>query len=500
MGDNHRVGLGVGTLFLLYVAFFSGGVAAQEHVNGTGACCMYNAAPNDTCGVCDPTLCAIAGGYFVGNGTDCANDTCGEEGACCLSEDICLVCDFESCEWADGVFLGPGVQCDTNHTCPVNITETVTVTETATQTVTATETNTGTTDPTQTETGTITVTETFTQTATATTDPSTTEPEQNGACCRAEDKCVQITEEKCGTLMDTFFGVGVPCGVNGTCPGNITETVTVTRTATQTGTATETNTGSTDSTQTETGTVTITETVTETATATTDPSTTEPEQNGACCRAEDKCVQITEEQCDTLMDTFFGVGVPCGVNETCPGNLTETETATRTITQTGTETVTDTTGTGTQTVTETATETFTRTVSESSSTADTSSTTVDTSTSTTTADVGGCCVDNGCIIVDEQSCQIAAGFFLGIGTDCANPDCPTTTTTSDDTSDDDITTDTISDDDDDDEDGGGPDPTVAITVGVAMAVIGFCAILVIANGTTRRRTTYERVDRTTFRR
>ncbi|MCK4343070.1 MAG: hypothetical protein KAY37_15250, partial [Phycisphaerae bacterium] len=76
----------------------------------TGACCV-----GTTCSVQNEYYCGVAGGIYIGDGTDCGPpDPCSDiTGACCVGT-TCSVQNEYYCLDAGGIYLGDGISCTPN--------------------------------------------------------------------------------------------------------------------------------------------------------------------------------------------------------------------------------------------------------------------------------------------------------------------------------------------------------------------------------------------------
>ncbi|HRX84675.1 MAG TPA: hypothetical protein P5572_06600, partial [Phycisphaerae bacterium] len=72
----------------------------------TGACCS-----NGVCSITTQPECLLAGGNYVGDGTDCSNDPC-SQGACCAPDGTCSLTTSADCALAGGSYRGDGTTCD----------------------------------------------------------------------------------------------------------------------------------------------------------------------------------------------------------------------------------------------------------------------------------------------------------------------------------------------------------------------------------------------------
>ncbi len=85
----------------------SGGCPECCGDEATGACCVSGSCQSDL----TPDECAALSGQYLGDGTNCAGETCGT-GACCLPGGACLDGEtVNSCAARGGVFEGSGSQC-----------------------------------------------------------------------------------------------------------------------------------------------------------------------------------------------------------------------------------------------------------------------------------------------------------------------------------------------------------------------------------------------------
>lgn len=85
--------------------------------SGTGACCM----PDGSCVESDAGNCALAGGAYQGDDTDCVDVNCPvDTQACCFeSTGGCLNLTPGDCLNAGGIPAGPGTQCSTYNCFPI---------------------------------------------------------------------------------------------------------------------------------------------------------------------------------------------------------------------------------------------------------------------------------------------------------------------------------------------------------------------------------------------
>lgn len=124
--------------------------ASNICTTGNGACCIPDGG-----GCIDFPIeyCALAEGVFHGIGSTCASTVCFPIGACCLPDGTCAdEMTPEDCAVLDGVFQGHDSLCDTV-TCPA--------------------------------------------------------PE--GACCLPNGNCLVVTENTCGVINGTWYGMNTDC-------------------------------------------------------------------------------------------------------------------------------------------------------------------------------------------------------------------------------------------------------------------------------------------------
>ncbi|MDP7028759.1 MAG: hypothetical protein QF733_00895 [Phycisphaerales bacterium] len=95
-----QAGTGAGTLTLTF----------NGTADPTGGCCT-----GITCTVMTEAVCAGVGGTYLGDGTDCSADPCGQTaiGGCCLSG-TCEVMAEADCDTAGGIYLGDDTDCSGN--------------------------------------------------------------------------------------------------------------------------------------------------------------------------------------------------------------------------------------------------------------------------------------------------------------------------------------------------------------------------------------------------
>lgn len=110
---------------------------------GLGQCCL----PDGTCQSMTGSACAVAGGAYGGEGSDCAG---GCAGACCLAAGNCQFVTSDVCDANGGTFFGPLVPCASVEPCL-------------------------------------------------------------GACCAADVTCTDTTEVGCAPGGAGFLGYGLPC-------------------------------------------------------------------------------------------------------------------------------------------------------------------------------------------------------------------------------------------------------------------------------------------------
>jgi hypothetical protein len=75
----------------------------------TGACCL----PSNLCSVLTEAACATDGGWYLGNGAECAPDPCAQlrVGACWTTARGCAFVPESVCLASGGQFAGPGTDC-----------------------------------------------------------------------------------------------------------------------------------------------------------------------------------------------------------------------------------------------------------------------------------------------------------------------------------------------------------------------------------------------------
>jgi hypothetical protein len=200
----------------------------------SGACCQQDGS----CSVETPAGCGQLAGQYQGDDVACTPGLCPPGGACCDSAGVCTVRTQAACA---GLYLGDGIACDPNP-CP---------------------------------------------------------PAGRGACCTGSSCAPGLTSAECGAVGGTYQGDGVGCAPNpcgGACCDPATGGCTFTTAAGCAGNFTANGTECT-------------------------PSPCPQPGRGACCAGTSCTANLTASECGTGGGTYQGDGTACAPNPCCDAGL-----------------------------------------------------------------------------------------------------------------------------------------------------------------------------------